>query len=65
MSLEVEVMTVRNRLWEAVLDAFQLPESQLDLAMHNPDPVKRMHFIKDLILDRLSSRLKRMFPGHP
>ena len=46
---EVENVVMNTRLWEAVLDAFQLPENQLKLAMQNNDPVKRMHFIQDLL----------------
>lgn len=46
---EVEKVVMNTRLWEAVLDAFQLPENQLKLAMQNNDPVKRMHFIQDLL----------------
>ena len=36
------------RLWQAVLDASQVPEHLLAIAMKNPDPVARQQAVREL-----------------
>ena len=50
MPLTNDNMHLAARLWQAVLDAFQMPEHQLEISMSTPDPVQRMHFVQDLLL---------------
>jgi len=61
MALTNDNLYLASRLWQAVLDASQVPESQLEIAMHIPDPVERMHFVEDLLvgqrLDNLAGRV--------
>lgn len=60
MALTNDNLYLASRLWQAVLDASQVPESQLEIAMHIPDPVERMHFVEDLLVGQ---RLDNLLGG--
>jgi hypothetical protein len=50
MPLSNDNMHLAARLWQAVLDSSQVPEHQLEIAMSTPDPVTRMHYLEDLLV---------------
>ena len=54
-----------KRLYEAVLDMAQMPESQLIMLLENPDPTCRMASLWRTLMDSYSSKVVRMIYADP
>jgi len=60
-----DTIVLARRVYEAVLDMTQLPESQLIMMLENPDPTIRMASLWKALMDNYSSRVVRMIYTSP